>query len=71
MYKYHYYKHQHGRDAVIYVVDCMETDGGYMVTHTWHCLDYDGRPLPPAIPMSEKLFTYDDVQNWVRYVVEE
>ncbi len=69
MYKYKYYKHISGRDAVIYVIDSEVVENGFQVEYLWHILNNDGVPMPSPSKASAKFFSYDELENWEIYEV--
>jgi hypothetical protein len=63
-----YYKHEEGRDCVIWVERCLDTGSGYQVMALWHILKFDGEPIIAAgQTMTEYTWTYEEAGRWLIY----
>ena len=68
MTKGNYYKHEKGRDAVIYVENVVQMEKGLLISATWHCTNFEGRIMGPE-GGQDYFLTYEDLEKWHKYEV--
>lgn len=64
-----YYKHEKGRDAVIFVRNSVETSQGWLVSVSWHCLNF-GRRVMGSEGQQDYFISMEDAMDWHLYEVE-
>lgn len=66
MQKGNYYKHEKGRDAVIYVKNSVQTGAGWLISATWHCTNFEGK-IMGAEGGRDYFISFEDAQKWHKY----